>query len=260
MYIDLNCDMGESFGAWRMGDDERMMAHITSANIACGFHAGDPMVMQKTVRLAVANGVGVGAHPGFPDLVGFGRRNLQTSPGEIKAMMIYQIGALAAFAQAEGARIQHVKPHGALYNMAADNEAVADEVVQAVYSVNPEWILVTQPGCVLAELAERKGLRVAREVFPDRAYLENGRLAPRSMPGSVIHDLDTVKSRIVRLVQEGVMEAITGKSISLQADTLCIHGDTPGAVDLAALIRRELMQNGIVVMPMEGILKGKTPS
>jgi len=256
MNIDLNCDMGESFGAWRMGDDERMMAHITSANIACGFHAGDPMVMQKTVRLAVESGVGIGAHPGFPDLVGFGRRNLQTSPGEIRALMIYQIGALLAFAQAAGGRIQHIKPHGALYNMAADNEAIADEVVQAVYSVNPEWILVTQPGCVLAEMAERKGLRVAREVFPDRAYLETGRLAPRSMPGAVIHDLDTVKRRMVRLIREGVLEAISGKPISLQADTLCIHGDTPGAVDLAALIRRELMQNGIGVMPMERILKG----
>lgn len=260
MNIDLNCDMGESFGAWRMGDDERMMAHITSANIACGFHAGDPMVMQKTVRQAIESGVGIGAHPGFPDLVGFGRRHLKTSPGEIKAMMIYQIGALLAFAQAEAGRIQHVKPHGALYNMAADNEAVAKEVVQAVSSVNPEWILVTQPGCVLAEMAERKGLRVAREVFPDRAYLETGRLAPRSMPGAVIHDLDTVKRRIVRLIREGVLEAITGKPISLQADTLCIHGDTPGAVDLAALIRRELIQNGIGVMPMERILKDKESS
>ncbi len=260
MNIDLNCDMGESFGAWRMGDDERMMAHITSANIACGFHAGDPLVMQKTVRLAVESGVGIGAHPGFPDLVGFGRRNLQTAPGEIRAMMIYQIGALSAFAQAEGARIQHVKPHGALYNLAADSEAIAHEVVEAVFSVNPEWILVTQPGCVLAEMAERKGLRVAREVFPDRAYLENGRLAPRSMPGAVIHDLDTVKNRIVRLIREGVLEAITGKPISLQADTLCIHGDTPGAVDLAALIRRELVQAGIAVMPMERILKAKASS
>lgn len=255
MQIDLNCDMGESFGAWRMGEDERMMAHITSANIACGFHAGDPMVMQKTVRLAIESGVAVGAHPGFSDLMGFGRRNIQTAPGEIKALMIYQIGALCAFVKAEGARLQHVKPHGALYNLAADNEAVALEVAQAVFSVDSELILVTQPGCVLAGIAERQGLRVAREVFPDRAYLENGRLAPRSMPGAVIHDPDAVKTRIVRLIREGEMVAITGKPIALPADTLCIHGDTPGAPDLAALIRKELEEAGIAVLPMGRVLQ-----
>lgn len=257
MQIDLNCDMGESFGAWRMGEDERMMAHISSANIACGFHAGDPMVMQKTVRLAAESGVAVGAHPGFFDLMGFGRRNFQTAPGEIKALMVYQIGALWAFVKAEGARLQHVKPHGALYNMAADNEAVALEVAQAVFSIDSELILVTQPGCVLAGIAERQGLRVAREVFPDRAYLENGRLAPRSLPGAVIHDPDAVKQRIVRLIREGEMAAITGKPIALPADTLCIHGDTPGAPDLAALIRKELEEAGIAVLPMERVLRAR---
>lgn len=255
MQIDLNCDMGESFGAWRMGEDERMMAHITSANIACGFHAGDPMVMQKTVRLAMESGIGIGAHPGFPDIVGFGRRAIQTAPGEVRAMLIYQIGALLAFVKSEGGRLQHVKPHGALYNMAADNEAIALEVAQAVFSIDSELILVTQPGCVLARIAERQGLRVAREVFPDRAYLENGRLAPRSMSGAVIHDPDSVKKRIVRLIREGEMVAITGKSIALPTDTLCIHGDTPGAPDLAALIRKELEETGIAVLPMERVLR-----
>jgi len=248
--IDINCDMGESFGSYTIGSDETIIAAISSANIACGFHAGDPLVMDRTVRLAKENGVGVGAHPGFPDLMGFGRRKIQTFPGEITRYLIYQIGALAAFATAHGVNLQHVKPHGALYNMAAADEAVAREVVEAVRAVNGNLILVCQPGSVLAHVAEKEGLRVAREVFPDRAYLADGRLAPRNLPGAVIHDPQAVRDRVVRLLEEGVLFSLDGEKISLEADTLCVHGDTPGAAELARIIRKELEEAGIAVEPM----------
>ncbi len=248
--IDINCDMGESFGSYTLGNDPEIIRAITSANIACGFHAGDPLVMGKTVRLAVENGVGVGAHPGFPDLLGFGRRKLETFPHEITHYLIYQIGALKAFAETQRTALQHVKPHGALYNMAAVDVTVAQEVVEAVKMVDRDLILVTQPGSVLEKTAREAGLRVAREVFPDRAYLSDGRLAPRRMEGAVIHDPATVKERVLRLIREGTLVTIDGKTISLEADTLCVHGDTPGAAKLALLIRQELEREGISVLPM----------
>lgn len=250
MVIDINCDMGESFGSYTIGNDEKIIGAITSANIACGFHAGDPLVMDKTVRLAKENKVGIGAHPGFPDLMGFGRRKLQTFPGEITGYMIYQIGALTAFAGAHGTKLQHVKPHGALYNMAAVDDRVAGEVVAAVRAADRDLILVTQPGSVLAELAGKAGLRVAREAFADRAYQENGRLASRSLPGAVIHDPRVVRERVVRMVRDGSLISIDGKTITLEVDTICVHGDTPGAAELAADIRKELERAGIEVKPM----------
>ena len=250
MSIDLNCDMGESFGAYKIGEDEKIISYITSANIACGFHAGDPLVMEKTVRLAKDHGVGVGAHPGFPDLLGYGRRNLETFPGEVKQYVLYQVGALAAFCRAHRLALQHIKPHGALYNLAARDENIAGEVIQAVQAYDPELILVVLSGSRLAEMAEKEGLKVAREVFPDRAYLADGRLAPRSLPGAVVHDPEQVRRRVVKLITAGVMTSIEGREITLRADTLCIHGDTPGAWELARTIRAALDEAGISVQPL----------
>lgn len=247
MKIDLNCDMGESFGRYRLGEDETIIAHITSANIACGFHAGDPLVMAKTVALAKANGVAVGAHPGYPDLMGFGRRRLDTAPGEVKNYLIYQIGALAAFAKAEGVGLQHVKPHGALYNLAARDERIAEEVIAAVKAVDPGLILMALAGSTLVRMAEAAGLRVAAEAFPDRAYAADGQLAARSLPGAVIHDEAAVAQRVLRLVKTGTLVSIEGKEITLHADTLCIHGDTPGAWKLAKAIGETLRAEGVAI-------------
>ncbi len=250
MRIDINCDMGESFGPYRMGEDERIIRHITSASIACGFHAGDPRVMARTVELAREHGVAVGAHPGYPDLIGFGRRNLETAPGQIKHDLLYQLGALSGFTRALGVDMQHVKPHGALYNLAARDERAAGEVIDAVLSFDPELVLFVLAGSLLEEMAGGRGLRVAREIFPDRAYLSNGQLAPRSMAGAVIHDLDAVCSRLLKLLDSGRMECIDGGEIPLQADTLCVHGDTPGAWRIAASIRQLLEENGHDAMPV----------
>lgn len=254
MMIDINCDMGESFGSYTLGNDAAVIEAVTSANIACGYHAGDPLVMAKTVKLAVEHGAGVGAHPGFPDLMGFGRRAMETFPGEITHYLLYQMGALSAFARAHGTSLQHVKPHGALYNMAAADEQIAREVVDAVKAFDQDLILVTLPGSVLAEMAVLEGLLVAREFFPDRAYLDTGRLAPRSMEGAVIHDPQAVRERVVRLVREGRLTTIEGNEISVQADTLCVHGDTPQAWRLAAAVREALETAKITVSPMSRFL------
>jgi len=250
MRIDINCDMGESFGAYRMGEDEQVIRYISSASIACGFHAGDPGVMARTVELARDHGVSVGAHPGYPDLVGFGRRNLETEPGQIKHDLLYQMGALSAFTRAVGVPLRHVKPHGALYNLAARDERTAAEVIDAVLLFDPGLILFALAGSCLAKMASDRGLRVAREIFPDRAYLNSGQLAPRSMAGAVIHDLDAVRSRLLKLLSTGRMECIDGAEIRLDADTLCIHGDTEGAPRMAAFIRRILEENGYRVKPV----------
>jgi 5-oxoprolinase (ATP-hydrolysing) subunit A len=248
--IDINCDMGESFGAYKIGEDEKIIEYITSANIACGFHAGDPLVMDKTVKLARDHGVGVGAHPGFPDLIGYGRRYLETFPGEVKQDVLYQVGALSAFCRANGVTLQHVKPHGALYNLAARDERVAGEVIEAVLAYDPTLILVVLSGSRLAEMAETAGLQVAREVFPDRAYLEDGRLAPRSLPGAVVHDPAQVRRRMVQLLTQGTMTSIEGREVPLRADTLCIHGDTPGAWKLARAVREALKEAGGTALPL----------
>ncbi len=253
MQIDLNSDMGESFGAYTIGEDENIINYITSANIACGYHAGDPSVMAKTAALAKQHGVGVGAHPGYPDLAGFGRRNLQTFPGEIRNYILYQIGAMSAFAKAAGTSLQHVKPHGALYNFASENEGAAREIIEAVKSYDPDLILVVLSGSIVAQLAKQAGLKVAQEAFPDRAYLANGQLAPRKLPGSVIHDEAVVRERVVKLITTGKLISIDGKELSLKADTLCIHGDTPGAWKLAKTIRESLEKEGITVAPLSSL-------
>jgi 5-oxoprolinase (ATP-hydrolysing) subunit A len=250
MRIDLNCDMGESFGAYRMGEDEKIIGIITSANIACGYHAGDPLVMERTVKLAREHQVAVGAHPGYPDLLGFGRRHLETSPGEITQYLLYQIGALAAIARACSVPLQHVKPHGALYNLAARDERTAAEVIAALQSYDPELMLVTLAGSLCAEMAVAAGLRVVLEVFPDRAYLGSGQLAPRTLPGAVIDDPDAVRQRVLKLIATGRLTGIDGSEVALKADTLCIHGDTPGAWQLAGVIREALESKGVEVIPM----------
>ncbi len=255
MKIDMNCDMGESFGAYRMGEDEKIVSLITSANIACGFHAGDPMGMARTVELATRRGAAVGAHPGYPDLLGYGRRDMETFPGEIRNYILYQIGALSAFTRACGAKLQHVKPHGALYNLAARDERAASEVIAAVKAYDPELILVALAGSLCVEMAAAAGLRVAREVFPDRAYLANGRLAPRSMAGSVIHDHEAVAGRTLKLLLTGKMECLDGGEMPLTMDTLCIHGDTPGAFQLAETIRNTLEASGVTLAPMAMLLR-----
>ena len=250
--IDLNCDMGESFGMYKMGLDEEVIKYISSANIACGFHAGDPMWMRRTVRLAEEHGVAVGAHPSFPDLVGFGRRNLAATPDETRADLVYQIGALRAFTSA--GRLQHVKPHGAMYNQAVNDEALARAICEAVLEVDPGMVLVALAGSRWAEIAEEMGLRVAREVFADRALNPDGTLVSRSLPGAVIHDVDLVAERGLRMVTAGQATALTGEEIEVEAQSLCIHGDTPGAVEMAATLRKGLAAAGVSIVPMGELL------
>jgi UPF0271 protein len=250
MRVDINCDMGESFGAYRMGDDEKIMPYISSANVACGWHAGDPMVMAETVRLAARFHVAVGAHPGYPDLLGYGRRSLQTFPGEIKNYIVYQVGALSGFARECAVKLQHVKLHGALYNLAAKDEQTADEVIAAIKACDSDLILVTLAGSLCADKAAAGGVRVVKEVFPDRAYLDSGELAPRTLKGAVIHDPEEVRARVLALIDSGSMTSIDGKKIEIQADSLCIHGDTPGAWKLAQTLRETLESAGVKVLPM----------
>jgi UPF0271 protein len=247
MRVDLNCDLGESFGPWTMGQDGEVLASITSANIACGFHAGDPAVMRRTVRLAREAGVAVGAHPGFPDLAGFGRRELHVTPVEARDLVLYQVGALAAMAAAEGATLEHVKPHGALYNMAARDRRLADAIAEAVRAFDSSLVLFGLAGSALLAAGEAAGLRVASEVFADRAYEPDGSLASRTRPGAVLHDRPAVVARAVSMARDGHVAAADGSRVALRADTICVHGDTPGAADLARALRRGLEEAGVSV-------------
>jgi len=248
--IDLNCDIGESFGPWPMGADEQVMPHITSANIACGAHAGDPVVMRRTVRLAKAAGVAVGAHPGFADLQGFGRREMQVPAAELEASLIAQIGALAAIARAEGVALQHVKPHGALYNMAVRDRALSDAIVRAVAAVDPALILFGLPNSLMLDAGRDAGLRVAAEGFADRAYEPDGSLTPRSRSGAVIHDVDAVVARAVRMATEEVVLTPSGQQVRLKVETICVHGDTPGAGELVRRIHDALRTRAVDVAPV----------
>ena len=247
MRIDLNADAGESAGTQLGAQDPALMAQITSANVACGFHAGNPGVMRATVALAREHGVAVGAHPGFPDLAGFGRRELQVSPRDVEDFVVYQVGALAAIAAAQGVRLQHVKPHGALFNMAVRDAELADAIARAVVLIDRSMILFGLPGSELVAAGARAGLRTACEAFADRAYQADGTLVSRQQPGSVIHDPDTVAGRVVRMVREQAVEAIDGTRVPLTVDTICVHSDTPGAAELAARIRAELTQAGVAI-------------
>ena len=250
MRIDINSDMGESFGAYSIGHDVGLMASITSANIAAGFHAGDPSVLRETIRLAKVRGVAVGAHPGFPDLVGFGRRELNVTPKEAEDMVLYQVAAVAGVAAAEGVRMQHVKPHGALFNVAARSVELSTAIARAVAAFDSSLILFGLPGSEILNAGRAAGLRVAAEVFADRAYEPDGLLASRRKPGAVIHDPDVVVARAVRMVKERSVVAIDGSVVPLEADTICVHGDTPGSDDLAARIRAGLEAAGVVVRPI----------
>ncbi|MDI3316927.1 MAG: 5-oxoprolinase subunit PxpA [Bacillota bacterium] len=248
--IDLNADLGESFGPWKMGEDDELLRRITSANVACGFHASDPVTMARTVRAAARLGVAVGAHPGYPDLVGFGRRDLEMSPEEVEASLLYQIGALRAFCEAEGVPLHHVKPHGAMYNRAARDPRLAEAIARAVRRLDPSLILYAQPGGELARAGREAGLRVALEAFADRGYLPDGRLQPRAQPGAVLHDPDEVASRALRIVRDGRVTAVSGEEVELQAETLCVHGDNPEAVRLVDALRQRLEAAGVEIAPV----------
>jgi UPF0271 protein len=253
MRVDLNGDVGESFGAYRSGQDELLLPFLSSASVACGFHAGDPRVMRTTVALAKAHGVAVGAHPGFPDLVGFGRRNLAASPQEIEDDVTYQIGALMAVAARQGVRLRHVKPHGALYNLAAVQAEVADAVARATASIDPSLMLFGLSGSELIAAARRHGLRGVSEVFADRAYQPDGSLVPRTQAGAVIHEPARVVARAVQMAATQTVEANDGTTVALVVDTLCVHGDTPGAADLARVLREALRGGGVRVEPIGGV-------
>jgi len=251
--IDLNSDVGESFGNYKLGLDEEVIPLISSANIACGFHAGDPGVMRKTLALAKKHGIAPGAHPGFPDLLGFGRRNMDASLEEVKDYITYQVGALQAFAAIEGLTLQHVKPHGALYNMAVKNTAIWGAVAEVLARLDSRLVLVVLAGVnkdELQHIGSRFGIRIAFEFFGDRAYNPDGSLVSRKEPGSVIHDQELAASRIIKLVREGKVVAMDGTEIELSADTICVHGDNPTAVSLTRRIRETLTASGIEIAPM----------
>jgi UPF0271 protein len=247
--IDLNADLGEGFGAYQLGDDRELLSLVTSANVACGFHAGDPLIMRATVEVAAARGVAIGAHPGYPDLMGFGRRELGATPREITAYLIYQIGALQAICRAAGTRLRYVKAHGALYNRAVADADAAAAIAEAVRAVDPGLTLLGLAGSQLLTAARAAGLRAASEAFADRAYSRDGSLVSRSKPGSVLHDVDAVVARTVRMVATGQVTSIDGHELRLQADSICVHGDTPGALDLLRAIRGGLTAGGVAVTP-----------
>ena len=251
--IDLNADVGEAFGPWEMGADAGLIPHVTSVNVACGFHAGDPAVMDETVGLAARAGVAVGAHPGHLDLRGFGRRVIQAAPGEIERDVLYQVGALAAFAAAHGVRLVHVKPHGALYNQAAEDERVANAVARGVARAGRDLVLVGLATTgVMRAAAEREGLRFAGEAFADRRYEADGRLQSRSVAGSVLTEPAEAAAQAVSIAREGLVRAAGGSEVPLAAETLCLHGDNPAAVALAIAVRRALEGAGIAVRPLSG--------
>lgn len=249
MRIDLNSDLGESFGAWRLGDDEALMPALTSANVACGFHAGDPGAIRRTLALAKRHGVAVGAHPGFPDLVGFGRRDLHATPQEIHDLVLYQVAALAGMAASQGMRLAHVKAHGALYTMACRDRDLAAAIARAVASLDRTLVLFGLPGSALLEQGAEAGLPIAAEAFADRAYNADGSLTSRRLPGSVLTDPADVAARALRMVTDGEVIAIDGSVVRLRADTLCVHGDTPGAPHLVGHLRSALERAHVRVTP-----------
>lgn len=246
----LNADVGESFGAWHMGRDDKMFALVNSANVACGFHAGDPAVMRRTVALAGKRGVSVGAHPSFPDLQGFGRRRMDIAEPELEAMLIYQIGALAAIARAEGTRVTHVKPHGALNNMACVDARLARCVARAVRAVDPTLILLAPVLSQLAAAGSDAGLPVIGEVFADRAYADDGTLVPRSQPGAVLHGADECVRHVMRMVETGALHSVDGARLPAQVQSICVHGDNPQAVATARAVGDALRAAGWRLVPL----------
>lgn len=247
MNMDINCDMGESFGVYNIGRDEEILDYITSANIACGFHAGDQSTIRKTVKMALEKDVGIGAHPGFPDLNGFGRRYIALSPEEIYELVIYQVGALQGFVKAEGAKMQHVKAHGALYNLAVKDKRAAESIAKAVYDLDPELVLFGLAGGELVKAGERFGLRTASEVFADRTYQEDGSLTSRREKDALILDQETASSQVVQMVKNGIVRSQQGTDVSIKADTVCIHGDGANALEFAQHINQKLANETISI-------------
>lgn len=250
--IDLNSDLGEGYGAWKMGDDAAMLGIVSSANVACGFHAGDPLTILSTVREAAQRGVAIGAHVSYPDRVGFGRRPMDMAPDELIADVIYQIGALQGICTAAGTRVTHVKPHGALYNTIAHDARQADAVIAAIRQIDPALVLMGLAETPVLERARAAGLRVSAEAFADRAYLPDGQLVSRREKGAVLHDPEEVARRMVRLATEGVITAIDGSLLKLHADSICVHGDSAGAVAMALRIREELLAANVLIAPFAG--------
>jgi UPF0271 protein len=249
MRIDLNADLGEGYGPFTLGDDAALLDIVTSANVACGFHAGDPAIMVETARAARARGVAIGAHPGFDDLRGFGRRVIRATPDEIEADVAYQIGALQACAALAGHRVTHVKAHGALANLSNADDNVARAIARAVRGVDASLVVVAMPGLPAERAAEAAGLRVVREIYADRAYAEDGQLAPRNQPGAVLTDAADIADRTRRMVEEGAIVTLSGRRIPVAVDTVCVHGDDPHAVDIARAVRRSLEEAGCIVAP-----------
>jgi len=245
--IDLNCDMGESYGAWKMGADAEVMPFISSANIACGFHAGDPATIRKTVRLALDHGVAIGAHPSLPDLQGFGRRVMRISPQEMYDLVVYQAGAVEAFARAAGAKLHHIKCHGALYNMAATDEGLSDAMARAVKDLGSGVFLYCLSGSKSLERAKQQGVKTVGEVFADRGYSDDGTLAPRDKPGGMIEDAGQSVKQALAMIEEGYVTSLSGRRVPVAADTLCLHGDQPGAVKFAGALRQVFKEKGISV-------------
>lgn len=245
--LDLNCDMGEGFGVYKVGDDEQLLGYVTSANVACGFHAGDPGTMAKTVRLAFAAGVSVGAHPSLADLQGFGRREMTVSPAEVYDAVAYQLGALKAIARAAGTSVRHVKTHGALYNMAAKNEQLSEAISQAVKDVDSSLFVYAPAGTLSVTVARELGLRVLCEVFGDRTYQDDGTITPRKLPRAMITSLEESVAQVKNMLQDGFVRSLSGREIPIEADTLCIHGDQPGAVSFARGLREALNAAGVTL-------------
>ncbi|SAK63238.1 LamB/YcsF family protein [Caballeronia glebae] len=250
--IDINCDMGEGFGAYAMGSDTEMLNIASTANLACGYHGGDPMIMSTICKAALSRGVAVGAHPGYPDLWGFGRREIPFSREERKQLVAYQIGALAAVAKLAGHRITHVKAHGALGHLVADNEEAAADFAEVIAGIDSSLRLSVMAGSLLEKAGIAAGLQVAREIYVDRAYTEEGRLLPRSQPGAVIHDAEVAMERVANMVAEGCIITQSGKRIPVEIDTVCVHGDSPGAVPMAKAVRKRLVRDGWTIQPYAG--------
>jgi UPF0271 protein len=245
--IDINCDMGESYGAWKMGADAEVMPFISSANIACGFHGGDPATIRQTVKLAVDHGVAIGAHPSLPDLQGFGRRVMKISSQDMYDFVVYQAGAVEAFARAAGATLHHVKCHGALYNMAASDEGLSEAMARAVKDLGANLVLYALSNSLMMTTAKKQGIRVAGEVFADRGYADDGTLAPRGKPGAMIEDANLAAERALAMIEKGYVTSLSGKPVPVSPDTLCLHGDQPGAVSFAKAIRKAFSEHGISV-------------
>lgn len=254
MRLNLNADLGESFGAWTMGDDAAMLAIVNSASVACGFHGGDALVMRNTARTARAAGVSIGAHPSYPDLQGFGRRKMSLAPDELEAMMLYQIGALDAIARSESTSVTHVKPHGALNNMASEDERLALSIARATHAYNPKIILLATAGSRLAAAGKSLGLPIAAEVFADRSYTEEGNLTPRDQPGAVITGVDDCVRHVMTMVEAGAIVTAGGKHLPMPFHSICLHGDNPHAVAAACAIRQALLDSGHELLPLPQLI------